>query len=152
VTRAASAAVLQRGEALLALQAKDEPVDAAIVSRRLEYLAALDEPARADPSGKWSGTMWTSDGQIDLVTMVLEKRGAGYEGTLADTLGLIPAGTKTLDASRTGDELTLSFKIPLEGGMVIRVSLRMQAGTMNGRWVDVKGGNSGPVELARSVR
>jgi len=36
----------------LALQAKEEQVDAAVVNRRLEYLAALDEPARADLSGQ----------------------------------------------------------------------------------------------------
>jgi len=96
--------------------------------------------------------MWTSDGQTDLVIMVLEKRGTGYEGTLADTLGLIPAGTETRDAVRTGDELAFTFRIPLEGGMVIRVSLSMQGGAMKGRWVDVKGGNSGPVELTRSIR
>jgi hypothetical protein len=134
----------------LALKATEEVVDAAVVNRRLEYLAALDQPARADLSGTWSGTMWTNDGQIDLVTMVLEKRGAGYEGTLADTRGLIPGGTKTGDAVRTGNELAFSFKIPLEGGMVIRVSLTVQGGTMKGRWEDVKGGNSGPVEMAWS--
>ena len=136
----------------LALKATDDQVDAALVNRRLEYLAALDQPARADLSGRWSGTMWTDDGRADLVTMVLEKRGAGCIGTLADTLGLIPAGTKTGDALRKGDALAYSLRIPIEGGMEIQVSLTIQGRTMKGRWQDVRGGSSGPVEMAWAGR
>ena len=66
-------------------------MDATITNRRLEYLAAQDRPAPADLAGTWSGVMWVNDGQIDIVTIVLKKRGPGYEATLADTLGLIPA-------------------------------------------------------------
>ena len=136
----------------LALQAKEEQVDNAVVSRRLEYVAALDAPARADLSGEWSGTLWTDDGQTDTLTMVFKSRGADYEGTLVDTLGLIPAGTQTQDAVRTGDEFAFTCKIPLKGGLLIRVTLSIQGGTMKGRWVDVQGGDSGPVEVARSIR
>jgi hypothetical protein len=132
----------------LALEAAEEQVDAAITNRRLEYLAALDRPAPADLAGAWSGVMWVNDGQIDLVTMVLEKRGPGYEGTLSDTLGLIPAGTKTGPFVRTGDELAFSFTIPLRGGMEIRTRLTVQGATLKGRWEDATGGDSGPVELA----
>jgi len=98
------------------LEAAEEKVDAAITNQRLEYLAALDRPAPADLAGTWSGVMWTNDGQIDLVTMVIEKRGPGYEATLADTLGLIPAGTKTGAFVWAGGEVAFSFTIPLEGG------------------------------------
>jgi hypothetical protein len=136
----------------LALEAAEEKVDAAITNRRLEYVAALDRPAPADLAGTWSGVMWTNDGQIDLVTMVIEKRGPGYEATLADTLGLIPAGTKTGHFVWTGGELMFSFTIPLEGGMEIRTRLTGQGATLKGRWEDVKGGNSGPVELALAPR
>jgi hypothetical protein len=96
--------------------------------------------------------MWTHDEQIDLVTMVIEKRGAGYDATLADTLGLIPAGTKTGPFAWTGGELAFSFTIPLEGGMDIRTRLTVQGATLKGRWEDAKGGNSGPVELALALR
>jgi len=135
----------------LALEAAEEKVDAAITRRRLEYLAALDRPTPADLSGTWSGVMWTGDEQIDLVTMIIEKRGPGYEATLADTLGLIPAGTKTGPFAWTRGELALSFTIPLQGGMDIRTRLTAQGATLKGRWEDVKGGNSGPVELALAL-
>jgi hypothetical protein len=128
----------------LALEAAEEKVDAATTSRRLEYVAALDRRAPADLAGTWSGALWTNDGQIDLVTMVIEKRDAGYEATLADTLGLIPAGTKTGPFAWTGGELTFTFTIPLEGGMTIRTCLTVQGATLKGRWEDVKGSNSGP--------
>ncbi len=136
----------------LALEAAEEKVDAAIANRRLEYLAALDRPAPADLAGTWSGVMWTDDDQIDLVTMVLEKRGTGYEATLTDTLGLIPAGTKSGPFAWTGGELAFSFTIPLQGGMEIRTRLTVQGATLKGRWEDVKGANSGPVELALAPR
>jgi len=84
--------------------------------------------------------------------MVIEKRGPGYEATLADTLGLIPAGTKTGPFAWTGGELAFSFTIPLQGGMEIRTRLTVQGATLKGRWEDVKGGNSGPVEMALAPR
>jgi len=86
------------------------------------------------------------------VAVVLDKRGAGYDATLADTLGLIPAGTKTGPFAWTGGKLTFSFSIPLQGGMDIRTRLTMQGATLKGRWEDVKGGNSGPVEMALEPR
>jgi CubicO group peptidase (beta-lactamase class C family) len=136
----------------LALDAAEEKVDAAVAKRRLEYLAALHQPAPADLAGTWSGVMWTNDEQIDLVAMAVEKRGAGYEATLADSLGLIPAGTKTGPFAWTGGEVAFSFTIPLEGGMEIRTRLAVQGATLKGRWEDVKHGNSGPVELALAPR
>ena len=36
--------------------------------------------------------------------------------------------------------------------MDIRTRLTLQGATRNGRWEDVKGGNSGPVELALAPR
>ena len=136
----------------LALQATEEPVDKTAVRQRLQYIAALDKPDRTDLSGEWSGTLWTGDGQADTVTMVLKSRGADYEGTLGDTLGLIPAGTQTQSAVRTGEEFAFTVKIPLEGGTLIRVTLSIQGGAMKGRWLDVRGGNGGPVEVARAIR
>ena len=62
----------------------------------------------------------------------------------------IPAGTKTGPFVWTGGELTFSFTIPLEGGMDIRTRLTAQGATLKGRWEDVKGAKSGPVELARA--
>ena len=59
-----------------------------------------------------------------------------------------PAGTKTGPFVRTGGELAFSFTIPLQGGMDIRTRLAAQGATLKGRWEDVKGGSSGPVELA----
>ena len=62
------------------------------------------------------------------------------------------AGTKTGPFVWTGGELTFSFTIPLEGGMDIRTRRTVQGATLKGRWEDVKGGNSGPVELALAPR
>jgi len=62
------------------------------------------------------------------------------------------AGVKTGPVAWTGGELTFSFTIPLEGGMEIRTRLTAQGATLKGRWEDVKGGNSGPVELALAPR
>jgi len=52
----------------------------------------------------------------------------------------------------TGGELASAFTIPLQGGMEIRTRLTAQGATLKGRWEDVKGGNSGPVELALTPR
>ena len=62
------------------------------------------------------------------------------------------ACVKTGPFAWTGGELTCSFTIPLEGGMEIRTRLTAQGATLKGRWEDVKGGNSGPVELALTPR
>jgi hypothetical protein len=132
-----------------ALSAEDEPVDKEAVSGRLEYIAALDKPTPADLSGEWFGKLWTDDGQADTLTMVLKPRGANYEGTVADKLGLIPAGTGLLDALRTGEQFTFHFNIPLEGGMHVQVTLNIQGETMKGRWAADQSGNEGPVEFVR---
>ena len=84
---------------------------AAITNRRLEYLAALDRSATADPSGTKTGPfVWTGGGRA------------------------------------------FSLTIPLQGGMDIRTRLTAQGATLKGRWEDVKGGNSGPVEMALAPR
>jgi hypothetical protein len=36
--------------------------------------------------------------------------------------------------------------------MDVRTRLTMQGATLKGRWEDVKGGNSGPVEMALGLR
>lgn len=92
--------------------------------------------------------MWVNDGQIDAVTMVVEKRRPACEATLADTLGLMPAGTKTGRFVCTGGELVFSFTIPLQGGMEIRTRLALQGAALKGRWEDATSANSGPVEMA----
>ena len=95
----------------------------------------------------------------DLVPPLLADRDAGSGAPVTDdtvfeaaSLGLIPAGTKTAPFAWTGGELAFSFTIPLEGGMDIRTRLTAQGATLKGRWEDVKGGNSGPVELALAPR
>jgi hypothetical protein len=62
------------------------------------------------------------------------------------------AGTKRGPFAWTGGELAFSFTIPLEGGMEIPTPLTGQGATLKGRREDVKGGNSGPVELALAPR
>jgi hypothetical protein len=131
-----------------ALKATEEKVDAAAVEKRLAFIAALEMPTLADLSGEWSGMLW-NQGRTDDLTMVLKRRDGGYEGTIADKLGLIPAGTELLEAVRTGDEFTHSIKIPLQGGMLVRVTMKIEGAAMRGRWLDVRGGNSGPLEFVR---
>jgi hypothetical protein len=62
------------------------------------------------------------------------------------------ACVKTGPFAWTGGELAFSFTIPLQGGMEIRTRLTVQGATLKGRWEDVKGGNSGPVEMALGLR
>jgi len=62
------------------------------------------------------------------------------------------ACVKTGPIAWTGGELAFTFTIPLEGGMDIRTRLTAQGATLKGRWEDVKGGNSGPVEMALAPR
>lgn len=133
----------------LSLQATEEQVDKAVVEGRLAYISALAKPVPADLSGEWFGMLWTNDGQTDTLTMVLKSGGAKYEGTLVDSLGLIPAGTEMQDAVRAGNEFTFNVKIPLEGGMLVRVTLSIQGETMKGGWMDPQHGNSGSVEFVR---
>ncbi len=153
---AAAEAILSKGERErarryfeMALRAAEEPAEKTVVEWRLAYLSALDKPAAADLSGEWSGMLWTPDGQVDPATMVLRIGGGTYSGTLVDGLGLVPAGTELRDAVRAGDAFTFRFNIPLEGGMVVQVTLTLQGETMKGRWSDTQSGNGGPVEFLR---
>jgi hypothetical protein len=84
-----------------------------------------------------------------------------FESDLRDHPRSGKAAVAVADACvKTGDrakarrnfELAFSFTIPLQGGMEIRTRLTMQGATLKGRWEDVKGGNSGPVELALRVQ
>jgi hypothetical protein len=87
-----------------------------------------------------------------LKAMIAPRIDMGTAKGLGWSLGLIPAGTKTSPFVWTGGELAFSFTIPLEGGMTIRTRLTAQGATLKGRWEDVQGGNSGPVELALAPR
>ena len=132
-----------------ALSASEEKVDTASVAGRLEYIAALDRPIPADLSGEWFGKLWTNDGSTDNLTMVLKKVGVQYDGTVFDKLGLIPAGTVLQNAVRTGEKLSFSCDIPLEGGMHVELTMTLAGETMKGRWTAAQSGTGGAVEFVR---
>jgi hypothetical protein len=110
--------------------------------------APLHSQAR-DLSGTWVGeTVIPNSFDKDQVTLVLEKAGASYSGTITDSMGM--ASQSALENVKfENDTLTAEFMV-FNGGENIRIwmTLKVSGEKLVGSWQD-GGDGSGPLELVR---
>jgi len=103
-----------------------------------------------NPVGTWVGELTLNDGGTTKVTLILEKDGKGFRGTLSDETGLLPAGTKLESVSLAGHELKFSCLAGDNTGRVtVKITLKIDGDRMTGRWEDEQNGTSNVVELKR---
>ncbi len=92
----------------------------------------------AEIAGTWVGKTEVPDQGADQVTLVLKKAAGGtYTGTIVDTLGQIAPGTEIGGVKWENDTLTCAFK--LTDGSVVTMTVRFQAGKLDGSWTHEEG-------------
>ena len=104
----------------------------------------------SDLTGTWVGTTYIPDSGDDQVTLVLQKEGEVYSGTVTDSMGL--ANESKLENSKFADgTLTAEFMI-FNGSDYIRIKLTLKVSgeLLVGNWED-PGGGTGNLELKRKV-
>ncbi len=85
----------------------------------------------ADLTGTWVGTTEIPNHGTDRLTLVLKKGLGGYNGTIADALGLIAKGTAITEVKLNGDVLT--FGVPVGDG-VHRVRMQFKGDKATAEW------------------
>ena len=101
-----------------------------------------------DLTGTWEGSTYVPDSGDDQVTLVLQKEGEVYSGTLTDSMGL--ANESVLEnANYVDGTLTADFTI-FNGSeyMKIKLTLRLSGELLVGSW-ESEDGNTGSLELKR---
>ena len=102
-----------------------------------------------DLSGTWKGTTEVPDAmEPDEVTLVLEKIGEEYSGTISDSLGF--AEEAELENIEFKDN-TLTFSFTIFDGfeyMTVYTTLTVEGDKMSGYW-ETEDGSSAPIELER---
>ena len=101
-----------------------------------------------DMTGTWEGSTYVPDSGDDQVTLVLQKEGEVYSGTLTDSMGL--ANESVLEnANYVDGTLTADFTI-FNGSeyMKIKLTLRLSGDLLVGSW-ESEDGNTGSLELKR---
>jgi hypothetical protein len=101
-----------------------------------------------DMTGTWEGSTYVPDSGDDQVTLVLQKEGEVYSGTLTDSMGL--ANESVLEnANYVDGTLTADFTI-FNGSeyMKIKLTLRLSGELLVGSW-ESEDGNTGSLELKR---
>jgi len=101
-----------------------------------------------DLTGTWEGSTYVPDSGDDQVTLVLQKEGETYSGTITDSIGL--ANEAVLENSAYLDgTLTADFMI-FNGSeyMKIKLTLRLSGDLLVGSW-ESEDGNTGSIELRR---
>jgi hypothetical protein len=101
-----------------------------------------------DMTGTWEGSTYVPDSGDDQVTLVLQKEGEVYSGTLTDSMGL--ANESVLEnANYVDGTLTADFTI-FNGSeyMKIKLTLRLSGDLLVGSW-ESEDGNTGSLELRR---
>jgi hypothetical protein len=115
----------------------------------LVVLAAPSTPA-VDLTGTWTGSTVLNNGQgatLEL-TLVLNKAGQSYSGTINDSLGLIDKDSAIADVKLAGNEFSFSFK-GLGGALELAGSFTVTGDKMTGKLEDKTNGNDTPFEFAR---
>ena len=111
-------------------------------------LAAAQAP---DLSGTWSGPIVLDTNEIDKLTLVLERTGSKYKGTVRDEMGIIAAGTELRDIVLKDKALSFVLNLPPDkGNLLIKMSVVVEGEKMKGRWEDQQNGVGGAVELVRA--
>lgn len=103
-----------------------------------------------DLTGTWEGSTYVPDSGDDQVTLVLQKEGEVYSGTLTDSMGL--ANESLLEnANYVDGTLTADFTI-FNGSeyMKIKLTLRLSGDLLVGSW-ESEDGNTGTLELKRKA-
>ena len=105
-------------------------------------------PGVADLSGTWSGDTTLSRGK-DKFTLVLERTGESYTGTMSDAMGLMnraPIG----DVRYSDGTLRFSAVASLPNrNLQLQFTLRLESGRLVGPWA-AESGDTGSLELERA--
>lgn len=102
-----------------------------------------------DLSGTWAGFALVPPGDMDEVTLVMEKSGKTYQGQLNDTAGML-VNAEIRDFSLEADHVTFTFDV-VSGSEVlaIKADLTLDGDVLKGIWIDLQDGESNTLELTR---
>jgi hypothetical protein len=104
---------------------------------------------QADLSGKWLGQAEVPNAsEPDKLTVVLEKKEAGYKGKISDSMGMLQdAELENLEFK--DNKLTCNFLVNTGAGdLKVQMTLTVEGNKMNGFW-EAADGSSGKVDLER---
>jgi len=104
----------------------------------------------SDLTGTWEGSTYVPDSGDDQVTLVLQKEGEAYSGTITDSMGL--ANESALENAQYVDgTLTADFMI-FNGSeyLKIKLTLNLSGELLVGNW-ESEDGNTGSLELKRKA-
>ena len=101
-----------------------------------------------DISGIWVGETEIPDQGTDELTMVLEKAGDTYTGTLSDSFGML-VDTEAEDLEYKENVLTFNFSI-YDGysSMTVYITLNVDGNTMTGQW-ETEDGGTGEINMEK---
>jgi hypothetical protein len=97
---------------------------------------------KEDLSGTWVGSTEVDGMEVEL-TLVLQKKGNEYTGTINDSAGF-SQDTEIESVKLEGNDL--SFTFPVETGVEIAVQLKIDGSKMTGSW-ESDDGNYGEIEM-----
>jgi len=102
-----------------------------------------------DISGTWVGETEIPDQGTDEMTMVLEKAGDTYTGTISDSFGmLIDAECEDLEYK----DNVLTFNISIYDGystLTVYLTLKVEGNTMTGQWETAEG-DTGAITMEKA--
>ena len=102
----------------------------------------------ADLTGTWEGSTYVPDSGDDKVTLVLQKEGEAYSGTITDSMGLanesVLENAKYVDGTLTADFMIFNGSEYLK----IKLTLNLSGELLVGNW-ESEDGNTGSLELKR---
>jgi hypothetical protein len=101
-----------------------------------------------DISGTWLGETEIPDQGTDELTLVLEKAGDTYTGTLSDSFGML-MDTEAEDLEYKDNVLTFNFSI-YDGysSMTVYITLKVEGDTMTGQW-ETEEGETGEINMVK---
>jgi len=102
----------------------------------------------SDLTGTWVGSTYIADSGDDQVTLVLQKEGEAYSGTVSDSMGMANEA-KLENGKFVNGTLTGEFTI-FNGSdyMKIKLTLKLNGELLVGNWESADG-ESGSLELKR---
>ena len=110
--------------------------------------AVLFAAGAVDLSGTWKGFA-ENEGYPDNVTVVLEKAGDTYTGTVTDEMGMFP-NSSIQNFVVIEDTVTFEFEGNYEGTpFTLKAEMTLDEGTMKGTWTVDSLGASGILELTK---
>ncbi len=110
-------------------------------------LAAFTFAGGPDLSGTWKGETSVDGAAVDL-TLVLNKAGDSYSGTITDSAG-DSDNAEIADVKLDGNQLSFSFMINngVEN-LAVQVALEVDESTMKGNW-ESEDGNYGSINMEK---